>query len=295
MDSSPRIPARPRNTFPVAEAAIGAIAIALLAPLVWTFARSPELEWGIAWDFLFSELILTGLWITVVLSVVPMIVGLLLGAVVALFTVSGLRVLRVLGTTYVWIFRAVPLLVQLIFWFNLGLVIPTVTFGIPGTAIASTYVTNNLISGLTAALLGLTLHETAVIAEIYRGGILGVSHGQLEAGQAMGLTKGAAIRRIVFPQAIRSVVPALGNVFIGLIKATALVSVIGAGDLLTNAQRIYASNFQVIPLLIVVTIWYLALTAIFTLAQMWLERWMDNRGSRRVSVSHPAQHVRAEA
>lgn len=115
------------------------------------------------------------------------------------------------------------------------------------TAFDPRFLPNEVITGLVAGFLGLTLHEVAVIAEIYRGGIVGVCPGQLEAAQAMGLTRDSAIRRIVFPQAVRSVVPALGNVFIGLLKATALVSVIGAGDLLTNTQRIYAGNFQVIP------------------------------------------------
>ena len=269
-------PIKAKKPFPVRELVVALIILACLVPLLFTFATSPELDWNAVGEYLFAGLILEGVVITIVLSVVPMAIGGLLAVVIVLFSFSGMRTLRLVAHGYIWIFRAIPLLVQLIFWFNLGLVIPTITVGIPWTDFNVTYLTNALISGLMAALLGLTLHETAVIAEIYRGGITGVSIGQMEAAQAMGLTRSSAIRRIVFPQAIRSVVPALGNVFIGLLKATSLVSVIGAGDLLTNTQRIYAGNFEVIPLLIVATLWYMLLTAVFSLGQAWLEKWMDS-------------------
>jgi len=277
-------PTKSYKRFPLADVIVAAVVLLGLAPLVWTFAASPELDWQAVTEYLFNPLILQGVAVTLMLSVVTMALGMVIGAVIAGFAISGMVVLRWLANAYVWVFRAIPLLVQLIFWFNLGLVIPMIGF-FPGTSFGFGISTNDVISGIVAAILGLTLHEAAVIAEIYRGGMAGVSAGQREAGLAVGLTPGVTNRRIIFPLAFRSVVPALGNTFIGLLKATALVSVIGAGDLLTNTQRIYAQNFQVIPLLIVATVWYMVITAVFMIAQAALERWLEARSTYSIDYS----------
>jgi polar amino acid transport system permease protein len=253
-------------------AALVAVVIALW--LTYLFATNKNIDWSMVQGYLTSEAILRGLGVTIALTVASMAVGVVLGAVFAVMRMSENPVLSSLSWGYAWFFRGTPVLVQIIFWFNLALLFPTL--GIFGAHVA----TNTLITPFVAALLALGLNEGAYMSEIVRAGILAIDPGQSEAAHALGLTRGQTLRRIVLPQAMRVIIPPTGNEAISMLKLTSLVSVIAAQDLLTRAQQIYSRNFLVIELLIVVSIWYLVLTTIASIAQHYLERHYA-RGSGR--------------
>ncbi|WP_370677925.1 amino acid ABC transporter permease [Pleomorphomonas sp. PLEO] len=249
-------------------------AVAALAAYIMT---SGAFNWTIIWAFLLHPAILSGLVMTLELTALSMIVGVLLGVALAVMAVSRYPAVSAASMLYVWMFRGTPLLVQLIFWFNIALVFPTVGFG--GWSIS----VNMLVTPFMAALLGLGLNEAAYMSEIVRAGISSVDKGQREAAQSVGLGGGQVMAHIILPQALKVIIPPTANQTIGMLKNTSLVSVIGAQELLTKSEDIYARNFQVIELLIVASLWYLALTTIASGIQFWLERrFGDDRAIRRV-------------
>jgi polar amino acid transport system permease protein len=244
--------------------------------LVWvgcSIAVNPNLHWDVVVDYQFDAVILQGLWVTTQLTVISMTVGVAIGIVVALMQVSSSRILRSAALAYVWFFRGTPLLVQLIFWFNLGLIFPEISLGIPfdGPKLIS-WSTNSIITGFVAALLGLIINEGAYMSEIVRAGLQSVDPGQKEAAESLGMSPRKVMVRVVLPQAMRVIVPPTGNQFVSMLKTTSLVSVIAGADLLTVSQRIYLTNFEVIALLMVASIWYLVLTTLASLGQHFLEK-----------------------
>jgi len=247
---------------------IAAIVVILLLAflLVRAFAYG-KIDWATTWEFLFWPTILWGLFNTVWMSFVCMAVGILIGLACAVANSSANPVLRGAAIFYAWFFRGAPVILQLLIWFNLALVFPTI--GIPGLFEFKTVV---LITPAVATILSLGLNEGAYVSEIIRSGMLGVDRGQYEAAKAMGMTNGTALRRIILPQAMRIVVPPLGNEFIGLVKMTALASIIGFGDIVRSAQDIYYSNAKVIELLMVPTFWFLVVVTILTVFQRMLEK-----------------------
>jgi polar amino acid transport system permease protein len=268
-----RVKARRRT--PWGQIVLAAFLLVLLFLILRLFATNPNMRWDIVAKYLFESTVLQGVWTTIELTVISTILAVALGIGLALLQQSSNPVAAAFASIYVWYFRAVPLLVQLIFFYNIALLVPSFGFSIPFTDIAWSANTNDLISGFTAAILGLGLHEAAYMSEIVRAGFLSVPRGQRDAGLSIGLTPGQVTRRIVLPQSVRVIIPPTGNQFIGLLKASALVSVIGGGDLLTRVEIIYGRNFLVIPLLIVATIWYIALVTIFSLLQHQLEVRLD--------------------
>ena len=227
---------------------------------------SGAIHWPTVWLYIFAPSVLAGLWVTIQLTVLSMVLGLALGIASALMLRSRTPAIKGLAAAYIWFFRGTPVLVQLIFWFNLSLIVPMVGWG--DWAVS----TNVLITPFIAALLGLGINEGAYMCEIFRAGIDSVDKGQTEAGLASGMTPSQVMRKIVLPQALRTITPPTGNQAIGMLKTTSLVSVIAAKDLLTSVQRIYATNYQIIDLLIVACVWYLLLTTIATYGQSRLER-----------------------
>ncbi len=261
-------------------------ACVLAAALIfYTFATS-AIEWGEVWHYLAAPSILEGVVITIELTCLSMVIGIVLGIALALLRTSSIAALSAVSDFYVWFFRGTPLLVQIIFWFNLALFIPRMGFG------AFSVSTNTVMTGFVSALLALSLNEGAYMAEIVRGGILGVDLGQVEAARAVGMSKGLAMRRIVMPQALRIIVPATGNQAIGMLKATALVSAIGVQDLLTQAQIIYTKTYLVMELLIVASAWYLLLTGLAS----WVQKRLERRFSkwRREPDKAPRQSLAAQ-
>jgi polar amino acid transport system permease protein len=246
------------------------VAAAVLIVAVGTFisviARAKGVRWQAIGEYVFDPSIFDGIRLTLEFTFLAMVIGTALGIVLAVMQLSANPVLSNVSRLYVWFFRGTPLLVQIIFWFNIQLFIPRISIGIIDVE------TNTLISAFTAALLALSLHEGAYMAEIIRGGFAAVDRGQREAATALGYTPLQTMRRIVLPQAARVIIPPTGNQTISMLKTTSLVSVISAQDLLTRAENIYARNFLVIELLMVASIWYLVLTTILSIAQYFIER-----------------------
>jgi polar amino acid transport system permease protein len=252
----------------------GAVAaLVCLGGVLWSFAKNPNLDWPTIGDYLLKDLTLRGLWTTVWLTVVAMGIGLVGGVLVAVMRLSRNPVLRGVSSLYVWVFRGTPLLVQIIFWGFLGALYRNVMIGIPFTHITFySAPTSTLVGATTAALLALGLNEIAYASEIIRAGIQAVDRGQTEAAQALGMPPVLTMRRIILPQAMRSIIPPLGNEVVTMLKSTALVSVIAGHDLLSNLQDVYAQNYKVIPLLVVASLWYLALSSLLSIPQARLER-----------------------
>lgn len=253
---------RARRSVKFGQWSTALVAAALFALLVISQWSNPNMEWKVVGQFFFHPTILRGIGVTLQLSVISMLLSILLAFIVALMVKSENRVASYLGRLYVWFFRGVPMLVQVLLWYNLAVLFPRILG----------YDTNSLISGFTAGICALSLAESGYMAEIIRGGMLAVPPGQTDAAISLGLTRGQALRRIVLPQSIRVIIPPTGNQFIGMLKASSLVSVIGGSDLLTKAQLIYGQNFKVLPLLVVATCWYLILVTLAGVGQHFLER-----------------------
>ncbi|MFI1074317.1 amino acid ABC transporter permease [Streptomyces puniciscabiei] len=243
--------------------AAAVVVLVLLGFAVTSVLRNQAFQWGVVADYVTSDSILRGLWLTLWLTAVVMVLGFALGTLLAAFRLSANPVLRAVSWGYVWLFRSIPILVQLLLWFNIGALYPQV-FGVK---------TVNLLTPVAVAVVGLTLHEAAFAAEVVRAGILSVDRGQIEAAQALGLSRSRRWWRIVLPQAMRSIVPPAGNMLIGTLKGTSIVSVIAVNDLLFSAQLIYHRTYQVIPLLMVATLWYAVVTSVLGLGQHYVEKY----------------------
>ena len=228
---------------------IGAAVVCLaLAAIVRAFAVG-QIEWNYVAEFLTVQAIMTGLVNTIVMAILAMLLGIALGVVFAVMRLSANPVLSMTAVGYIWFFRAVPALLQLLLWFNLALVFPTI--GIPGLF---SFKTVDVMTPFVAALLGLGIQQGAFTAEVVRAGLLSVDNGQYEAAQTLGMTRLKLLRRIIMPQAMRVIVPPIGNEFIGMVKLTSLASVIQFAEILHSAQNIYYANSRVIELLIVAAI-----------------------------------------
>lgn len=250
-----------------------AVVTLALAALVWSMVTNPRYEWHVVGQWLFARTIAKGLLLTVELTVVSMAAGIVLGTVLAVLRGSRNALLSRTAAAYIWFFRGTPLLVQLIFWFNLSALYPRLAVGIPfGGPELGSVSANQLITPMTAAFLGLALHESAYMAEIVRAGILSVPRGQTQAARALGMSGRQTMRTIVLPQAMRVIVPPTGNQTISMLKTSSLVSVLAIPDLLYSAQIVYSRTFQTIPLLIVASVWYLFATTVLTFLQNRIER-----------------------
>ncbi|WP_275195622.1 amino acid ABC transporter permease [Bradyrhizobium sp. CSA207] len=243
-----------------------ALIVLVLAAIGRAFAGG-QIEWSYVSRFLTAKVILEGIVNTMVMAVLAMALGIFLGVVVAIMRLSPNPVLKTVAAGYTWLFRGTPLILQLLLWFNLALVFPTI--GIPGLWSGRAV---DVMTPFLAALLGLGINQGAYTSEVMRAGMLSVDIGQYEAAQAIGMGRLRALRRIILPQAMRVVIPPLGNEFIGMVKATSLASVIQYPEVLHNAENIYYANSRVIELLIVAGLWYLLVVSILTPLQMLLER-----------------------
>ncbi|WP_371479584.1 amino acid ABC transporter permease [Kitasatospora sp. NBC_00315] len=271
---------------------VGAAVILLLAAmLIHAVLTVPAFKWDLVGHYLFDSRILHGLVVTLELTALSMVMGVVGGILLAVMRLSPNPLLSGTAWVYIWVFRGTPVLVQLVFWNFLGVLWAKISIGVPfGPAFWSEQ-TNVLIPTFVAALLGLGLNEAAYMAEIVRGGIQSVDEGQLEASQALGMNRFDAMRRIILPQAMRVIIPPTGNETISMLKTTSLVSVIALEELFRAGQNIYSRNFQSIPLLIVVSLWYLFLTSILTIGQYYIERHYA-RGSNRSLPPTPVQRLK---
>ncbi|MCX4913103.1 amino acid ABC transporter permease [Streptomyces sp. NPDC060011] len=268
-----------------------ALSLLALAGLVGSLAKNRNLHWNVIGDYLFAPLIFDGLTTTLWLTAAAMALGLGIGTMIAVMRLSTSPVLYGLATFFVWIFRGTPLLVQIIFWGYAAALYQYVKIGVPFTDITFFQAeTNSLLTPAIAALLALGLNEAAYASEIVRAGIQSVDPGQAEAAHSLGMRPALTTRRIVLPQAMRVIIPPMGNETINMLKMTALVSVISAHDLMSNIQDVYAQNYQVIPMLVVASIWYLILVTLLSVPQAWLER-RYGRGTARAGHVSPLNRM----
>ena len=259
-------------------------AVAILGVVAWLVtaaAGSGAIEWSVVRRFLFNRTILEGVRTTLVISVIAQAAGIVLGVVFAVMRLAVNPVLRVTSWIYVWLFRGTPVLVQLVLWFSLPLVFEYMSIKLP---FVDVYLYRarmvDFMTPFKAALLGLALNEGAYMAEIVRAGIISVDDGQVDAAKALGMHPALTLRRIVLPQAMRVIIPPTGNEFIAMLKTSSLASVVLLGELLRRTQDIYATNLRVLELLVVASIWYLAMTSVASVGQYFLERRFA-RGSTR--------------
>src|ERR1700742_3153825 len=267
--SAARTSTRVRRRHP-GRLAGGAVALLIVAYAVYLAAGNEAVEWGVVGDYFTSTDVLRGLFLTLWLTLLVTTAGLVFGTALAAMRLGRNPVLHAISWVYVWFFRSVPLLVQLLFWFNIGYLFPEISLGIPfGETFVSTDA-RSLISGTAAAIIGMTLHEAAYASEIVRGGLLSVDQGQTEAANALALSRWRTLRRIVLPQAMPAIVPPAGNLLIGTLKATAMVSVIAVNDLLYSVQLIYNENYKVVPLLVVAPLWYALVTSVLSVGQYYV-------------------------
>jgi polar amino acid transport system permease protein len=262
------------------------------ASLIHSVATNKLLEWHVVGHFLFDHRILEGIVLTVELTVTAMTLGVLLGVALAVMRLSPNPLVSGTSWLYIWFFRATPVLVQLLFWYNIAAIYPRISLGIPFVGVEFLHGSaNTVITTYVAALLGLGLNEGAYMAEIVRAGIISVGEGQTHAAQSLGMSRLQIMRRIVLPQAMRVIIPPTGNETISMLKTSSLASVIALTELLLATENIYSSNFKPIQLLTVASIWYAAMTSVLYVGQYYLERHYA-RGSARELPATPLERIR---
>jgi polar amino acid transport system permease protein len=266
-----------------------AVVAVLVAMLINSFATNSRYGWSTIGHYLFAGQILRGVRLTLALTAIAMLIGIVGGVLLAIMRLSPNPVLTAASSFYIWFFRGTPVLVQIVMWFNLSFLFPHISIGIPFGPEFVTFSTNSLISKFTAAALGLGLNEAAYMAEIVRAGILSVDEGQSEAASALGMRRVLVLRRIVLPQAMRVIIPPTGNETISMLKTTSVVIYIALADLFTAVQGVIDVNYQTIPLYLVACIWYLAMTTVLTVGQGFLERHFGRGSNRRQPKSGLAQ------
>lgn len=286
----PKVLARRRPGVSLVRAIVWMIVLFLAGFFIHSIVTNANFEWRVVGQYFTSSIVMAGFVRTLWLTAFAMVIGIVLGIVLAMMRLSGDPLLAGAGTLYTTFFRGTPVLVQIIFWFNLSFLYPHIGIGIPfGPSVSAS--ANALITPATAAILGLGLNEAAYMSEIVRAGIVSVPRGQTEAALAIGMTKGRAMRRVVLPQAMRLALPPTGNEVIGMLKVTAVVSVIGMSDLLYTVENIYNRTLQVIPLLVVACIWYMIATSVLYIAQRRIER-RYGRGFAAVAVKAQQRPMR---
>lgn len=243
-------------------------------------STNPNFKWDVVAKYFTYQTIINGLMLTIFLTVASMLLGTLLGLALAIMRSSRIKPISATAGVYITLFRGTPVLVQLIFWFNIAALYPNLTIGIPFTNISTAVDINALMAPITAALIGLSLNQAAYMAEIIRGGFSAVGKGQIEAADSLGMSSATKMRKVIIPQAMPSIIPATGNQFIGMFKETSLVSVLGVAELLQSAQLIYARTYETIPLLIVASLWYLVMTLLLSYPQSLLEKKYSRTSSR---------------
>ncbi len=279
------------------------VALFVLAIVVQSVAFNPRWEWHVFARWFFDPAILYGVSQTLLLTLLGTVLSVIIGGLLALARLSSSWLLSSLAWGYIWLFRSLPLIVVLIILYNFSYLYDTLTIGIPFTAISwGQFETINVLGQFSTAVVGLTLVQSAYTAEIIRGGFLGVDHGQYEAAAALGLPAWRRTLRIILPQALRTILPSGFNEIISLAKGTAMVYVLAMPELFYTIQMIYNRTQEVIPLLMVGAVWYLAITSVLSIIQHLVERALARSERRsainaapRVSrVSSPATPVNAQ-
>ncbi|WP_371828131.1 amino acid ABC transporter permease [Rhodococcoides fascians] len=255
------------------------------------FVTNPGWDWGTFAQYFTAASVMSALWLTIQLTFWGTLIGFAIGIGLAVARLSDNPVLQVISWFYIWAFRSIPLIVQLLFWFNIAYLYQTLSLGIPFGPSFFQFDVNSVISGSTAAIIGLALHQAAYSAEIVRAGIISVDQGQLEAAAALGIPKRREFFKIVLPQAMRGILPNAANEVISLFKGTSIVSVMAIAELFYQVQVIYGRNGRVVPLLMVATVWYIILTSVLSIVQFYVERHYAKGAVRNIPLT-PIQQIR---
>ncbi len=268
-----------------------AAVVGLLAVLLQAISEG-AIDYGAVPDLLTQPIILEGLVNTIVLAVVAQGGAIVIGIVVALMRISTNPVLRWASWGYIWVFRGLPVLLQILLWYNIALVFPRFSIPMPFT---SAYLldqpANALMTGFLAALLGLGLNESAYMAEIVRAGLQSVDRGQTEAAKSIGMAPGKVLSRVVLPQAMRVIIPPTGNDFINMLKGTSIASVIGFTELIHAANNLSSRSLAVMETLLAAAFWYMVVVSVANVGQHFLERYYS--ASSRDSTSRPGPSLRS--
>jgi len=271
----------------------GALILLFAASLIHSVATNKQLEWHVVGHFLFDHRILSGVLVTLELTGSAMAMGVILGVLLAVMRLSPNPLVSGASWLYIWFFRATPVLVQLLFWFSIAAIYPSISLGIPFVGVEFVHGSaNTVITTYVAALLGLGLNEGAYMAEIVRAGIISVGEGQTDAALSLGMSRLQIMRTIVLPQAMRVIIPPTGNETISMLKTSSLASVITLTELLLASENIYAVNYKPIQLLIVASIWYAAMTSVLYVGQYYLERYYARGATRELALT-PLQRIRS--
>jgi polar amino acid transport system permease protein len=251
-------------------------------------------SWNVVWHYFTSSQVLHGLVITLEITVLAMVIGIVLGVFLAIMRLSHSRLLSATAWSYTWFFRGTPVLVQLVFWFNIAALFPSLTLGVPFFHVSFLHLNDNAIfTPLFSAVVALGLNEAAYFSEITRSGLIAVDEGQTEAATSLGMSRGQTLRFVVLPQAMRVILPTTGNEVISMLKTSSLASTAGVIELLGAVTNIYSVTYQVIPLLIVASIWYLMVTTVLSIGQFYLERHYA-KGALRTPPPTPLQRLRRD-
>ncbi|MEC3998596.1 amino acid ABC transporter permease [Actinacidiphila sp. DG2A-62] len=270
-----------------------AVVLVLLAQVVHGLVTNPFFQWDRFRYWFLRPIILDGLVITLKVAALSAVFGLLGGIVLALARLSRSPVLRTVSWVYIWLLRSVPLIVVLLFLYNFSALYATLSLGVPFGPGFAHFDEARLASDTVVAVVGLSLNEAAYAAEVVRAGVLSVDQGQHEAAAALGLPRGYQFSRIVFPQALRAIVPSYVNQLIGLVKSTSLVFYVSLLDLFGKVETL-GSTYpgDIVPLLLVATVWYVILTSVVSVVQFYVERHYS-RGALRTLPPTPLQKLRA--
>lgn len=272
---------------------LGTKLLAVVCVLVLLFIanafRTGDIGWPTVAEYLFSKPVMLGVVGTIIMTFCAMALGIALGVTAAMMRMSDNKVLQSIAGGYVWLFRGTPTLLQLLLWFNLALIFPTISFF--GLYSVNTV---DVMTPFMAALLGLGIQQGAYTAEVVRAGLLSIDKGQSEAALSVGMTRLRAMVSIVLPQAMRVIVPPIGNETIGMVKLTSLASVIQYAEVLRSVEDVYYANSRVIELLIVATIWYMVVVTALSIVQIYIERYFSRGWGRRTHSSRSATASQAE-
>ncbi|MCT2418258.1 amino acid ABC transporter permease [Pantoea sp. XY16] len=257
------------------------VVLLCVVAMAHSMINNPRFEWQVIAENFTAPSILQGVLMTLQLTAISVGLGFAFGTVLALMRLSSNPVLVAVSWAYTWFFRGVPMLVQLFLWYNIAALYPRIALSIPGLGELWSAQSNALVSPFSAAVIALVMHQSAYAAEIVRAGIQSVGNGQIEAARALGYRPAQIFRHTVLPQAMRAIMPPAGNEIIGQLKTTAVVSVISLQDVLFSAQIIYQRTYEVIPLLLVATLWYLLMTSVLSVGQYYVERYFGRGVTRR--------------
>lgn len=261
---------------------VAALLLASFVALAISLWINPNIDHQTITNYIFNPRIINGVGLTILMTVVAMVISTILGVLLAIMRLSNNPVMNAFAWFYVWVFRGTPLLIQIVFWGYLGLLYAQISLGIPFTDFKIFSIdTNTLVPAFTAGLLAMTLNQAAYSAEIIRGGMISVDTGQHEAASSLGMSPTFTLFKVVLPQAMRVIIPPMGNETISMLKNTSLLSVIAVLELYTVATQISSQNLRQVELLIVVSCWYLFLTSVLSIPQYYLERHYGKGNSRQ--------------